>query len=356
MKKHILFLSTYALLLAVGCEKDPTPISNTTDGNYAYVLNEGNWGANDSEISRLNIDNGTIEANWFSASNGRGLGDLAQDLVHYGTKLYATIHGSNTIEVVDPATGKSLRRIDMGDRGPRYIAYHEGKIYVTCYDKSVVRIDTTTYAIEAACHLSGMRPEQLCVVGERLYVCNSWEYGTANEAVYDSTLSVIDIPSFTEIAKVGIVISPATQTHALNPNRIKANNQGQLVISCGGDYKTRPAQTVICTLTSGTPTFSVYPITATNFDFYGNDMYAYATTYDAHSNPTTLFYCNETPILESYSSTLSYTYSININPDNGDLYICNSPIFANSDVYCFSKEGDKRWQVEAGVFTSKVVF
>ena len=134
MKKNILLLAACALLLTVGCEKDPKPENNTNDGTYAYVLNEGSRGVNNAEISRLNIKDGTIEADWFSAANGRGLGDLAQDLVHYGNKLYATVHTSNKVEVIDPATGKSLKQIDMGNRGPRYIACHGGKIYVTCYD------------------------------------------------------------------------------------------------------------------------------------------------------------------------------------------------------------------------------
>ena len=358
MKRNFLLLAACALLLTVGCEKEPESGNGSNDGTYAYVLNEGSWGGNNAEISRLNIKDGTIEADWFSAANGRGLGDLAQDLVHYGNKLYATVHTSNKVEVIDPATGKSLKQIDMGNRGPRYIACHGGKIYVTCYDKTVVRIDTATYAIEASCPLSGMQPEQLCSKSDWLYICNSWQYDENGNTIYDSTLSVVDLGSFTEIMKLPILIDPATQTHAYNPSKIKRNSLGDMVIDCPGDYYdqvNKPALTVSLHIGSSW-TFTPYPVNLTNFEFYGNDLYGYATTYDANWNPSAVFYCNQTPILTSYSSILSNAYGININPDNGDIYICNSPYGVNGDVYCFSKEGVERWHVEAGIFASKVVF
>ena len=81
MKKSILFFAACALFVMVGCEKDPKLENNTNDGTYAYVLNEGTWGGNNAEISRLNIKDGTIEVDWFEQANGRGLGDLAQDLI-----------------------------------------------------------------------------------------------------------------------------------------------------------------------------------------------------------------------------------------------------------------------------------
>ena len=355
MKRNILLLAACALLLTAGCEKDPKPGNDTNDGTYAYVLNEGSWGGNNAEISRLNITTGTIEADWFTSANGRGLGDLAQDLVHYGNKLYASVHTSNTVEVIDPATGKSLKQIDMGNRGPRYIIGYGGKIYVTCYDKSVVRIDTATYAIEASCPLSGMQPEQICRRNDRLYICNSWQYDADGNFEYDSTLSVVDISSFSEIMKLPILIDPATQTHAHNPGKIKRNTKGDMFIACAGNYNTEAARTVKLTMGNSFQ-FSPYPITAANFDFYGDDMYSYTIAYDADWNQTATFYCNETPILTSYSTTLSNAYGININPANGDIYICNSPYGANGDVYCFSKEGTERWHVEAGIYASKVVF
>lgn len=65
------------------------------------ILNEGSWGYNDSELSLFNTASGQMNNNAFAQSNGRGLGDVGQDLLHYGSKIYATVSCSNSIEVME---------------------------------------------------------------------------------------------------------------------------------------------------------------------------------------------------------------------------------------------------------------
>ena len=77
----------------------PSKVEPTGDGN-AIVLNEGNWSGNNSSLSKVNLATGAIGNNVFSAANGRGLGDVAQDVVVYGTKAYVTVSFSNTIEAM----------------------------------------------------------------------------------------------------------------------------------------------------------------------------------------------------------------------------------------------------------------
>lgn len=78
----------------------PSKVVPLADGT-AYVLNEGNWGQNEASLSRVDMTTGSITNNVFSTANGRGLGDVAQDLVVYGTKAYITVSFSNTVEIVD---------------------------------------------------------------------------------------------------------------------------------------------------------------------------------------------------------------------------------------------------------------
>ena len=65
------------------------------------MLDEGNWGANEASIDRINLTTGAIVKNVFSTANSRGLGDVAQDLVVYGKKAYVTVSFSNTVEIID---------------------------------------------------------------------------------------------------------------------------------------------------------------------------------------------------------------------------------------------------------------
>lgn len=353
MKKSIPILLIASLLAMTACKDDPVePIIPQASKHCAYVLNEGNWGNNDAEISLLNLDSGTSVPNWFSSVNGRGLGDLAQDLIHYGGKLYCTVYEANTLEVIDPATGKSLRQVSLGERGPRYIVGHGGKVYISCYDKSVIRLDTTRFDIEAVCPLSGMQPEQLCVSGDLLYVCNTWQYNTQNEAVYDSTVSVIALDSFKEVGKY---------TVGLNPGRIRRLDDGRLLVLCSGHpYQAIPGCTVI--INPADSSVTRHATTMTNCDLYGGNLYYYTTTYDEAWNPSARFYRADgatlpgTPILTAQSSTLNYAYSLNIDPSTGDIYVCNSPARVFADVYCFAPDGSERWHAEAASFASKVVF
>lgn len=351
MKNNIITMFLLAAALFAACKKEPVPDTPSTSTAPAYLLNEGSWGGNDAGISLIDLNSDKVEINWFRNNNGRGIGDLAQDLIHYGGKLYASVHTSNTIEVINPATGKSLKQIDMGTRGPRYLASHNGKVYVSCYDKTIVRIDTATLAIEASCPLSGMQPEQLCIIGDTLYVCNCWQYDANGTSVFDSTVSVVDINTFSETRKI---------TVAKNPGRIKAIDSHRFIVACAGDYGNSPAQTLIVDPSNGRQ--QPLSVPATNFDIADNTLYLYQTTYDAQGRPAAVFYkvdlatLQATPILQQHAADLHYAYGINIDPASGNLYICNSPYNANADLYTFQPDGTLVRKVEGGILASKVVF
>ena len=351
MKNNIITLLFLAAALFAACKKEPVPDTPSTSTAPAYLLNEGSWGGNDAGISLLDLNSDKVEINWFRNNNGRGIGDLAQDLIHYGGKLYASVHTSNTIEVINPATGKSIKQIDMGTRGPRYLASHNGKVYVSCYDKTIVRIDTASLAIEASCPLSGMQPEQLCIIGDTLYVCNCWQYDANGTSVFDSTVSVVDINTFSETRKI---------TVAKNPGRIKAIDSHRFIVACAGDYGNSPAQTLIVDLSNGRQ--QPLSVPATSFDIADNTLYLYQTTYDAQGRPAAVFYkvdlatLQTTPILQQHAADLQYAYGINIDPASGNLYICNSPYNANADLYTFQPDGTLVRKVEGGILASKVVF
>ena len=357
MKHTLLPLAACLLLLLAACEpeKPLTPDSNDTTppaatDRIAYLLNEGSMSGNNAEISRINITQGTIDPQWFSRVNGRGLGDVAQDLVHYGSRLYCTVWNSGIVEVINPTTGQSIKQIGFAGRGPRYIVCHEGKVYVSCYDRSVVRIDTVSLEIEASCPLSGMQPEQMCLCGENLVVCNSWQYASDGTTfLYDNTVSVVDLATFTETGKIEV---------GTNPTRIQALDENRCVVACAGNYGVEEASAKVLDLT----TQELTPLTqaATAMDLHGNDLYHYITTYDAQWNPAALFFRTDMTTLETTpvftSVAMPYAYGISIDPLTGNIYLCNSPYTSTGDVYCYAPDGTLRWQAEAGFFCKKVVF
>ena len=350
MRKSILLLTAAAMIAMVACKPEEVkPNENPAETTRAYVLNEGAWGGNNASLSLITPEG--ITNDWFAKSNNRGLGDLAQDMIHYGSKLYVVTNESNTLECIDPATGVSSKQIDMGSRHPRYMVAHKGKIYVSCYDKTVVRIDTASLAIDATCQLSGMQPEQLCVVGENLYVCNSWQNDSNGQVEYDNTLSVVNLGTYEETGKI---------TVASNPTRMKALDDHRLLVACTGNYADDPATTLVIDLNNGSQT--PLGVAATNFDICDGYIYLYCTSYDANWNATAAFYkvnattLEATPILEDYGNDLRNAYGINVDPTTKNLYVCNSTWSVNGDVFIFSPENKLLGKYEAGIYTSKVVF
>lgn len=350
MNKKFLFGLVCAIALFASCEKDPTPDPQPTGSNIVgYALSEGNWGGNNATITLITTD-GAVK-NWFADNNNRGLGELAQDIIHYGHRLYVTVSGSGKVEVIDDESGKSLKQIDFGTKYPRYMVAHNGKVYVTSYDKTVSRIDTANLEIEATCRLSGLQPEQLCVIGNNLYVCNCWENGSDGNARYDNTVSVIDLDSFIETDKIEV---------GTNPGKIKALDDHRFIVACGGNYGDEEAMCMVVDVNNNSKT--TLEVAASNFDVCGNTVYMYATTYDAAWNTTTNFYTMDintlapVQILANYSSQLSSAYTMNVNPANGQIFVANSEYGANSDIYIFSPAGEKMRQEEAGIFTNKVAF
>lgn len=346
--RHTLYWLCLLLIASLWSCQPNDPVTPTTpDSEHtAYLLNEGVWGGNDADLSLIDLDHGTLQNNYFSTQNGRGLGDLGQDLISYGTKLYCSVYTSNTIEVIDPTTGRAIRQINMGSRGPRYLAASGDKVYVSCYDKTVVRIDTATLTIDGTCPLSSMLPEGLAVYGDKLYVCNAWQTTDNGGYEYDSTLAVIDLTTFRQVD---------TLTIKHNPAQVKPLSDGRLVVNCIGNYADEQASLLLVDPTTGNYTDLQIPTTA--FDLYHDLIYLYHYDYTS-TQSTFLIYNVATSTLSDMPISGNFTspYHITLNPLNGDIYIADSRNYrSNGDLFCFSNEGHLRWSAETTVGPTRVV-
>lgn len=67
----------------------------------AYVLNNGAWGENNATISRYDPTTKVVSPRAFQTANGAGLGDLGQDIITLGKKMFIAVNGSKTIFVTD---------------------------------------------------------------------------------------------------------------------------------------------------------------------------------------------------------------------------------------------------------------
>lgn len=187
MKKYLLGLAVLLLGTAVmtSCSDDndgpETYLQEYSTG--AYVVNSGNmYSKIESSLTAIDYASSTATQKVFKAANGRPLGDTANDGIVYGNKIYLAVDQSNTIEVIDKKTKRSIKQIKttelLGNAEgvhPRHIIADGGKVYFTTYGGYVAAVDTTSFALQKKWQV-GSYPEGLVIGNGNLYVANS-NYG-----------------------------------------------------------------------------------------------------------------------------------------------------------------------------------
>lgn len=355
MKKTLFKLMTMAVISTAlfSCEKGGDDNNNETspsnDGRV-YILNEGVWGGNDAELSRYSATDNTIANDYFASKNGRGLGDVANDIEIYGGKMYVVVNCSNTMEVIDYKTGNSIRQIPLSGKQPREVAFYEGYAYVSCYDKTVVKIDTATLSIVAQCQTEGGKCEDLYAHNGYLYVAHAWDQDASGTTFYDSTMSVINLSTFTVEEKITI---------GLNPKQVKPIGQGRIMVVCNGNYA--DVSSYLSVLDMGSKAVQKIDIQASNIAVY-NDVYALVYNYDWATGQQVFTKINltsfvETPWSYAASQSLVSPYGIGIDPVTQNVYVTDAQNYqSNGDIYRFDKNGNYIASQECGVGPSKIVF
>jgi DNA-binding beta-propeller fold protein YncE len=323
-----------------------------------YLLNEGNMGSNKSTLDYMDLTTGEYHRNIFADANPtvpKEMGDVGNDIGIYGSKLYAVINCSNKVEVMDKFTVKRLGQIDIPNC--RYIKFHEGYAYVTSYAGPVeinpdyeqigyvAKVDTATFQVLATC-LVGFQPDELEIVGNKIYVANSGGYMVPN---YESTVSVIDIPSFTETKRIDV---------AINLHRLKADRFGNLWVSSRGDYYDEPSR--LYWIDTATDTYGgILPVGVTEMTLDGDSLFFYSTEWSYHSMDWGITFgiidvskralVTRNFIADGEEKKITMPYGIMVHPETKDIYLTDAANYVYPGaLICFDRNGKKKWQVQTG--------
>ncbi len=311
-----------------------------------YILSEGNMGANKARLDYLNLANGIYYSNWYGGQNPtqmKELGDVGNDLQMYGHRLYAVINCSHKVEVMNPQA-RHIGQVEIPNC--RYMAFHGDKMYVSAYVGSVANpdllgsvyeVDTASLQVTREVKV-GHQPDELLISGDRLYVCNSGGYLTDR---YDSTVSVIDLASMTELRKIPV---------GLNPTRIRLDNSGLLWVACQGNYKDIQPQIVI--LEDGQIIRRI-PTPCANLSILGSNAYVLDAGNKQLKAYSTIDFQLSTSIngqLSTINCQLStFEHPYGILATNDALYITDAKNYVSSGVlYCFAYDGTERWHCSTG--------
>ncbi|MEC4052476.1 DUF5074 domain-containing protein [Myroides odoratimimus] len=375
MKLNKIIFLALALLTLVSCRKDEMiflsdnsqvsiPVSTNKFSGF-YLLNEGNMGMNRASIDLFEYHNGTYTRDIFSERNPnitKELGDVGNDIKIYGTKAYATINVSNFIEVFDVETGKHIKQIHVPNC--RYLAFKDGKAYVSSYAGKVeinpnaergfvAEIDTLSLEVTRRVTV-GYQPEEMVIKGNKLYVANSGGYRVPN---YDTTVSVIDIPSFTENKKIDV---------AINLHRMQIDKAGDIYVSSRGDYYSiEPNLYVIDSNTDQVKQKLDIPVSNMTMD--DNKLYYYATSYKHNTGGNNVSYgilntltkqvITDNIITDGTEKQIQIPYGIAVNPETKEIFMTDAQDYIGTGfVYCFSPEGKLKWKTTGGNIPAHIAF
>ena len=359
----LLLLSCRGPEIILPSEEEQRGDTMHTEVQGFYLLNEGNMGSNKATLDYYDYTTATYKRNIFAEANPditQGLGDVGNDLRIYGNRLYAVINCSNLIEVMDATTAKHIGQLNIPNC--RYLTFANGYGYCTSYAGPVqigntqigyvAKFDTATLRIVDTCHV-GFQPDGLEVVGNRLYVANSGGYLAPD---YDSTLSVIDLASFKQVATIPV---------APNLHRVQADHLGQLWVSSRGDYFDTPSRLFCLSLSSTTNSLDTLNIPVSNFCILGDSLYYISTEYSYETYEDVISYgivdIRTHQLLTTYlitdGTTLVKPYGIAVHPTTREIYITDAGNYVTPGMlYCFSPQGILQWSVRTGDIPSAICF
>ncbi len=373
--RHLLSLTLLATVLLYACRKGDkivppvettvtTPVPNAAVRGF-YLLNEGNMGSNKATLDYFDYTTGLYHKNIYATINPnvvKELGDVGNDVQIYGSKLYAVINVSNKVEVMDAASTKRIKQIDI--LNCRYVVFANGKAYVSSYAGPVqldvnapigfvAEVDTATLEVTRKVTV-GFQPEEMAVVNGKLYVANSGGYRVPN---YDSTVSVIDLNTFTEIKKINV---------GINLHRLKADAYGDIYVSSRGDYRKVPSSLYrIDTKTDQVVQHFGLPIS--DIWISGDTAYVYGSEFSYNTNSFQITYnmlnvrtetvLNKNFITDGSEAQIKMPYAVAVNPVTKEILVGDAKDYVSpGKLLCFSNSGQLKWSVITGDIPGHIVF
>ncbi|WP_222537996.1 YncE family protein [Pedobacter polysacchareus] len=321
-----------------------------------YLVNEGNMGMNKASLDYMDFSTGIYRRNIYNQQNPgqiNGLGDVGNDIAIYGSKLYVVVNASNKVEVMDAKTGKRIRQINVTNA--RYITFNAGKAYVSAYlgkigvpnapNGVVIQIDTTSLTEEKRVEV-GRQPEEMAVVGQKLYVANSGGYTPLN---YDTRVSVVDLNSFTVVKNIEV---------AINLHRVKADKYGDIYVTSRGNYLDIHSKIFVID-TKNDKIKTRFDIGASNLAIDDDIAYFYGSEWSNNTGKFTLSYgmldvkeeriLSKNFITDGTEANIMIPYGIAVDKYTKEVFVTDARDYVSPGVlYCFDPSGRKKWSVVTG--------
>ena len=338
-----------------------------TDCSF-YLLNEGNMGSNKASIDYFDATTGIYNRNIYAARNPSvvmDLGDVGNDIQIYGGKMYAVINCSHKVEVLTPDSARRITQIDIpncryivGDKENLYVSSYVGMAQIdpTAPRGAVFKVDTVSMAVVGSVQV-GYQPEEMVIIGDRLYVANSGGYRVPN---YDNTVSVIDLNTFTV---ADVMEFPGTG----NFYRIDRDSHGRLWLSSRGNYYGDFNSDLFVIDPASKQIIKDMQIPVSDMWADGDTLYTISSEWSYVTGGNSVSYAkidmssmqviDRNIIKDGTEQNIKLPYGIAVNPVTKDFLVCDAKSYVVSGtLYCFSPDGYLKWKQTTGQIPAHITF
>lgn len=378
--KLYLFIILAIVTLMSGCRTDDTIIyaeeedidkpTVKSEVIGMYVLNEGNMGSNKCTLDFLDLSDTIIhyQRNIYSERNPnevKELGDVGNDIQIYGSRLWMVINCSNKVEVCRAKDAVKIGKVDIPNC--RYVTFDGGYAYVSSYVGPVAvgsnaprgrvyKVDTLTLQ-KVDSVVVGYQPEEMAVVGGKIYVANSGGYIAPQ---YDRTISVIDLATMSEERQIDV---------AVNLHRLRLDRYGQLWVSSRGNSRDVPSKLYwLKPDTQGQMQVAGHiDMPVSDMCIVGDSLYFYgadynAVTYDVTSAQGIIDVQRHALVNDVLSNAPEYQkirqlYGIIVHPRHRDFYLMDAKNYVSSgELLHFNADGTFDYKVRTGDIPGHAAF
>ena len=340
-----------------------------------YLLNEGNMGSNKSTLDYLDLSGNDETVHYYrniyserNPTTVMMLGDVGNDCQIYGSRLWLVINCSNKVEVARAEDAVRIGKVDIPNC--RYVTFKDGYAYVSSYVGSVYgssdsplgsvyQVDTLSLEKIDSCAV-GYQPEEMAIIGNRLYVANSGGYQGMTGQGYESTVSVVDIETMRETDRVEV---------APNLHHLKADKYDQLWVTARGNYTNETGS--LWWLVKGTDgkmqVGGHLDQAVSDLCIVGDSLYFYGSQWSEVTMTNTVTYGiinvrTHQVVSTSLSdapeiSKIRMPYGIIVNPIHRDFYLMDAKNYVSSgELLHFLPDGTFDWKVKTGDIPAHAAF
>ena len=344
----LMLTATFALTSCSDDDDDNRTPGIPVDKSYdAYVVNNGNWGANDGTIGAIQgVHTDTPSyLDIYKQENNKGIGDAQDAYITVSADgrdglVFVTSTTSSKISVLD-TKGKELHVQLLPNVQPRYITGEGSDVYFSAYNGYVYKMNRDTYRITDSVKV-GAYPEAVAIADGKLYAALS-NYDMSGNGKY---LAEVDLKSFKKTKDIEVGLNPYSQMVVVGSKVFFVSNL---------DYSDNILQ--MLDAATGKVT-EIGHGTSIAYDKLNNDIVCVSAVY-GHPEYDGIYRYNVSTGKKTdikLSQTPGNIGQVSVSPQSGYLYIVNQSYTGPCELWVYDQYGAFKTKFQSGMATQQVIF